>query len=328
MAQHKIVILLHDKFEMWRPPSWFVQRLRSEFPQVEVAHPEKASGDLQALRDADIMIGWGLTPEQLQAATRLKWIYSITAAVDQYMFPQFVASDALITNAGPVHGRVAAEHAIALVLALARRVPSAVRYQERRKWAMEAIWSERPREIAGAQLLVVGLGSIGAKVAEMAAALGMRVTGVRLHPARAAGAPYETIGYQQLDEAVPRAEFVVLTLPLTPHTRQIIDARRLSLFRPDAFLINVSRGQLVDEQALVKALRERRLSGAALDVFQEEPLPRRSPLWKLPHVLITPHTAFLTERAWKRHYESFTGNLRRYLAGEPLQGVVDKQRGY
>src|ERR1051325_8678208 len=134
MAQHKIVILLHDKFEMWRPPSWFVQRLRSEFPQVEVAHPEKASGDLQTLSDAVIMIGWGLTPEQLQAATRLKWIYSITAAVDQYMFPQFVASDALITNAGPVHGRVAAEHAIALVLALARRVPSAVRYQERRKW--------------------------------------------------------------------------------------------------------------------------------------------------------------------------------------------------
>jgi phosphoglycerate dehydrogenase-like enzyme len=136
------------------------------------------------------------------------------------------------------------------------------------------------------------------------------------------------IGYPQLNEAIPTADFVVLALPLTPQTRQIIDARRLSLFRADACLINVSRGQLIDEAALVKALRDRRLGGAVLDVFQEEPLPRRSKLWKMPQVLITPHTAFLSDKAWERHYAAFTANLRRYLAGQPLEGAVDKRREY
>lgn len=162
----------------------------------------------------------------------------------------------------------------------------------------------------------------------MAAALGMRVTGVRRHPAPDPNGRYEVIGYQQLDEAIPKADFVVLALPLTAQTRHIIDARRLSLFLQDASLINVSRGQLVDEGALIKVLREGKLRGAALDVFNEEPLPWRSKLWKMPQVLITPHTAFLSEKAWEQHYTTFAGNLRRYLAGQELEGVVDKRRGY
>src|SRR5262249_23287701 len=143
-----------------------------------------------------------------------------------------------ICNAAPVHGRVVAEHAIAMILALARRMHSAVRFQVKRKWAMEAIWQEHPKEIAEANLLVVGLGGIGGKIAEMAVALGMRVTGVRQHPASDPQGRYEVIGYQQLDEAIPKADFVVLALPLTPQTREIIDARRLALFRQDASLIN------------------------------------------------------------------------------------------
>jgi len=118
----------------------------------------------------------------------------------------------------------------------------------------------------------------------------------------------------------------VLAAPLTERTRHVIDGRRLQLFKPSAFLINVSRGALVDEAALVKALRERRIAGAALDVFEQEPLSRWSPLWKMPHVLITPHTAFLTENVWQRHYDVFAANLKRYVAGQPLEGVVDKKR--
>jgi len=328
IAPHKIAIVLHDEFAMWHPPAWFLDRLRAEFPQVEVANSRSNSTDDAALQGADVMIGWGLTREQLRRATSLRWIYSITAAVDQFMFPELVASDVAICNAAPVHGRVVAEHAIAMILALARRVHSAVRYQVKRKWAMEAIWREHPMEIAGANLLVVGLGGIGGKIAEMAASLGMRVTGVRQHPAPDPHGRYEVIGYQQLDDAIPKADFVLLALPLTPQTRQIIDARRLSLFQSGASLINISRGQLVDEAAMIKALREGRLRGAALDVFIEEPLPWRSKLWKMPQVLITPHTAFLSEKAWERHYEAFTGNLKRYLAGQHLEGLVDKRRGY
>jgi phosphoglycerate dehydrogenase-like enzyme len=330
MAQHKIAILLHDEFEMWRPPAWFVDKLRAEFPQVEVKYSATKRDDDRALNGADVLIGWSLPPEQLRAAKSLRWIYSITAAVDQFLYPELISSEIALTNAGSVHGPVVAEHAIAMLLALAKRLPSAVRYQERRKWAMEAIWKEqpRPREVRAATVVVVGLGSIGAEVASMAAALKMHVIGVREHPERGAAGAHEVVGYNALDSAIARADFVVLAAPLTPRTRHLIDARRLQLFNPTAFLINVSRGSLVDEAALVKALRERRLAGAALDVFEQEPLSRWSPLWKMPQVLITPHTAFLTENVWQRHYEVFAANLKRFLAGQPLEGVIDLKRGY
>jgi phosphoglycerate dehydrogenase-like enzyme len=330
MPPHKIAIILHDEFEVWRPPAWFLERLRREFPQVEVAYSPSKSTDESALRDADVMIGWSLSPEQLRIAAGLRWIYSLTAAIDQFLFPQFLGSNIEVTNASRVHGPVVAEHALGMMLALARRIPSAVRYQERRKWRLETIWAEqpRPREMRGATLVVVGLGSIGTEVAAMGAALKMHVIGVRQNPERNPAATHEVVGYQQLDSVLARADFVVLAAPLTPQTRHLIDARRLQLFKRDAYLINVSRGGLIDEAALVNALRERRLGGAALDVFEEEPLPRRSKLWKLPQVLVTPHMAFLTDKIWERHYQVFTANLQRYLAGEPLQDVVDKRRGY
>jgi phosphoglycerate dehydrogenase-like enzyme len=212
MARHKIAILLHDAFEMWRPPAWFVERLRSDFPQVEVSYSSKKCDDDQALRDADVMIGWSLEREQLRAATTLRWVYSITAAVDQFLYPELISSEIAISNAGSVHGPVVAEHAIAMALALAKRLPSAVRYQERRKWAMEAIWNEqpRPREVRGATLLVIGLGSIGAEVAQMAAALKMHVIGVREHPERGTAGANEVVGYEALESAIGQADFVVL----------------------------------------------------------------------------------------------------------------------
>jgi phosphoglycerate dehydrogenase-like enzyme len=330
MAKHKIAILLHDEFEMWQPPPWFVERLRADFPQTEVVYSAKKRDDELALHGADVLIGWSLSPDQLRAAKNLRWIYSITAAVDQFLYPELISADIALTNAGRVHGPVVGEHAIAMLMALAKRLPSAVRFQERRKWAMEAIWKEqpRPREVRGASLVVVGLGSIGMEVASMAAALKLHVIGVREHPERGAAGAHEVLGYDALDSAIARADFVVLAAPLTERTRHLIDARRLQLFKSTAFLNNVSRGALVDEAALVKALRDHRIAGAALDVFEEEPLSRWSPLWKMPQVLITPHTAFLTENVWQRHYEVFAANLKRYLAGQPLEGVVDKNRGY
>jgi len=330
MAQHKIAVLLHDEFEMWRPPAWFLEKLRAEFPQVEVVYSAKKRDDDDALRNADVMIGWALPPEQLHAAKSLRWIYSITAAVDQFLYPELISSEIALTNAGSVHGPVVAEHAIAMLLALAKRLPSAVRYQERRNWAMEAIWSEspRPREVRGANLVVVGLGSIGAEVASIAGAMKMHVIGVREHPERGAAGANEVIGFDALDSAIAKADFVVLAASMTERTRHLIDARRLQMFKPSAFLINVSRGALVDEAALVKALRDRKLAGAALDVFEREPLSRWSPLWKMQQVLITPHTAFLTENVWQRHYEVFAANLKRFVAGDGLEDIIDLKRGY
>lgn len=330
MAQHKIAILLHDDFEMWRPPPWFIEKLRADFPETGIAYSAQKRDDAEALRGADVLIGWSLSPGQLRAATSLRWIYSITAAIDQFLYPELISSEITLTNAGRVHGPVVAEHAIGMLLALAKRLPSAVRYQQRRKWAMEAIWNEspRPREIRGSTLVVVGLGSIGAEVASMAAALKIHVIGVREHPDRGVAGAQQVVGFDALDVVLASADSVVLAAPLTTPTRHLIDARRLQLFKPTAFLINVSRGALVDEAALVKALRDQRIAGAALDVFEQEPLSRWSPLWKMPQVLITPHTAFLTENVWHRHYELFAANMKCYLAGQPLEGVVDTKRGY
>jgi phosphoglycerate dehydrogenase-like enzyme len=242
-----------------------------------------------------------------------------------------VNSDVVVTNAREVHGPVVAEHVIALVFALAKKIPQAVRLQQRRVWGQELIWSHGPKpcELAGATLGLIGLGSIGREVAARASALGMRVIGVREHAERKRP-PWinEVFSSDRLDQMVAQSDYVVLAAPLTPATRGLMNAKRLASMKPDAYLINVGRGPLIDNAALIEALSERRIGGAALDVFEHEPLPEDSPLWNLDNLLITPHTAALTEKLWQRHYDLFSQNLRRYVEEEPLFFVVDKQKGY
>lgn len=236
----------------------------------------------------------------------------------------------VVTNARDVHGPVVAEHAIAVLLALAKRLPSAVRHQQQRRWAQQQLWAERPRprEVAGAVLGLVGMGAIGREVAGRAVALGMRVLAVREHPERENPAGVQSFGTSALDDVLPQCDYVVLAAPLTAATRQLINAARLARMKPDAYLINVSRGPLIDDAALIAALRKGRLAGAALDVFAAEPLSPASPYWELENVLITPHTAAVTEKLWDRHFALIAENLRRYLAGRPLLSVVDKRLGY
>ncbi|MGB0040023.1 MAG: NAD(P)-dependent oxidoreductase, partial [Terriglobales bacterium] len=159
-------------------------------------------------------------------------------------------------------------------------------------------------------------------------ALGMRVIAVREHPEKGSEGADAVFGPEDIDELFRQADYVVLAAPVTDRTRAIANAGRLALMKPTACLINVGRGPLVDEAALAAALREKKIGGAALDVFPKEPLFADSPLWDLPNLLITPHTAALTDKLWERHYALFSENLRRYLANQPLLAVVDKRRGY
>ena len=192
------------------------------------------------------------------------------------------------------------------------------------------MWDELPRvrEIAGATVGLIGLGSIGRSVARSAKALGMRVIAAREHAEKGSEVADAVYGPTETDEIFRQADYVVLAAPITESTKGIANAERLSLMKPDACLINVGRGPLVDETALATALREKKIGGAALDVFPKEPLPPESPLWDLPNLLITPHTAALTEKLWERHYALFSENLRRYLNNQPLLAVVDKKKGY
>lgn len=187
----------------------------------------------------------------------------------------------------------------------------------------------RPRELAGATLGLVGLGSIGREVAKSAAGLKMRVIAVREHVgAEIPEGVQQVLPRTQLDDLLSQSDYVVLAAPVTPSTTGLMNAARLARMKPDACLINVGRGPLVDEEALAQALREHKIGGAALDVFEEEPLPADSPLWDLENLLITPHTAGITEKLWERHYATISENLRRYLNHEPLRWVVDKKSGY
>src|SRR5437588_577335 len=327
----KLLIVLHHRFELWNAPRWLAERLQKEFPQLEVIHLDTYEGIEAHLRDAQVTISWSLRPEQFLAANKLCWIHSPAAAVHQLLFPELVNSDVVLTNAREVHGPVVAEHVMAQILALAKKLPQAIRLQPRHIWGQESMWTKKPppREIAGATLTLVGLGSIGREVAKKASVLGMRVIGLREHPDQG---PVEGVSAifapSQLDDALGQADYVVLAVPLTSRTRALMNAQRFSRMRPTACLINVSRGPLVDEAALTDTLCRGKLAGAALDVFCEEPLPQHSPLWDVENLLITPHTAAVTEKLWDRHYALIRENLRRYLATEPLLAVADKGLGY
>ncbi len=326
----KLVIAVHHFFDQWNAPDWFSERLRAAFPLVNVVHlPDYKRLDAE-IPDASIVIAWSLHLEQISAATKLRWIHSPAAAVHQLMFPELIDSEIVLTNAREVHGPVVAEHVIALIFALAKKIPGAVRLQQKHVWGQQILWDELPRvrEVAGATLGLVGLGSIGRPVVRNAKALGMRVIAVREHPDKGSDGADVICGPGRIDEVFREADYVVLAAPVTDSTRAIANAERFRMMKAGACLINVGRGPLVDEGALAVALREKKIGGAALDVFPKEPLAADSPLWDLPNLLITPHTAAFTDKLWERHYELFSENLRRYLAGETLLAVVDKRKGY
>jgi len=326
----KVLIVHHHRFEHWHAPAWLREKLKQKFPDIEFVQLETYEQLPQELTETDVFVGWSLRPDQFLTATKLKWIHSPAAAVHQLMFPELIRSQVRLTNSTGVHGPVVAEHAIAVMLALAKRIPQAMQYQMKRTWAQELLWKEqpRPREVAGDTVLVVGMGSIGREFTSRAKALGMKVLAIRENPGKGTDGADAVFAPAKLDELLPQVGYVLLCTPVTEATTRMIDGARLGKMKPDAYLINVARGSLVDEPALIEALQSRRIAGAALDVFEKEPLPADSPFWSLDNLLITPHTAAVTERLWQRHYDLIVENLHRFLAAKPLLNEVDKHRGY
>jgi len=327
----KLLIVLRHPFELWNAPPWLSVRLHEAFPTVEAVQLSSYDGIEDYLRDAEVAITWSLRPEQFKVAGKLRWIHSPAAAVHQLMFPALVNSDVLLTNAREIHGPVVAEHVMALIFAVAKCLPQAVRLQQKHLWGQGLMWHgrPRPRELAGATLGVVGLGSIGRAVARHASNLDMRVIAVREHPEKERSHNVQQVlPISQVEVLLSQSDYVVLAVPVTSKTRGLMEVSRLDKMKPDAWLINVGRGSLIDEAALIDALREKKIGGAALDVFEEEPLSADSPLWELENLLITPHTAGMTDKLWQRHYALISENLRRYLEGQPLLCLVDKKQGY
>jgi len=326
----KLLIVLHHRFDLWNAPDWVAERLREEFANLEVVHLKSFDHIEPELADAEVLITWSLRPEQVRVGKKLRWIHSPAAAVHGLMIPEIVNSDIVVTNASEIHGRVVAEHAIALMLTCAKRLVRATDYQRQKIWSQQKLWEERPRprELRGATLGIVGFGAIGREVARLAAAFGMRVLACREHPERGSAQTDAVYGFSELPAMLSDCDFVVLAAPLTSKTQACFNAAMFAAMKPEAYFINVSRGALVNEEDMIAALRSRKIGGAALDVFTTEPLPVESPLWEMANVIITPHSAAMTENLWDRHYALIAENLRRYKSGEPLLGVVDKKRGY
>ena len=327
----KLLIVIQHRLALWNAPAWFGEKLGQEFPGLEIVQRSNYDGIEAELRDTEVIFTISLRPTQFTAARQLRWIHAPTAAVHQFMFQELIQSQVVLTNSTEVHGPVVAEHVMALIFALAKKIPQAALLQREKVWGQESMWNEGQhlREIAGATLGLIGVGSIGRRVAQMASGLGMKVIAVREHVQKGTPQGVQAVySAAELDRLLAQSDFVVMAAPLLTATERLMNAERFEQMKPDAFLINVGRGPQVDEAALAEAIRKRQIAGAALDVFDQEPLPADSPLWDLDTLLITPHTAGLTEKLWQRHYDLFSENVRRYMAHQPLQSVVNKHAGY
>jgi D-2-hydroxyacid dehydrogenase (NADP+) len=277
--------------------------------------------DLRArIEDLDVLLCSGLWRNELIAAARkLVLIQSVSAGTDQYSRDALAAAGIRVASAQGVNERAVAEHAIGLILALVRQIPEARDNQVAKKWrGMIGDISKREDELGGKTLLIVGMGRIGSRLAALARAFDMRVVAVRRDPSRGTGAADEVVGQEGLLGILPQADFVTLTCPLTPETENLIDAKALAAMKPSAFLVNVSRGRVVNEPALIEALDQKRIAGAALDCVWEEPLTASSALWGVPDVLITPHTAGETRRYEDNVIDLLLENLERLWRGEAV----------
>lgn len=314
------------------PPGWEVRMVQA--PTISDGDgPARPSDEaLAAIADAEAYLGFGITPPLFRAASRLRWVHSAAAGVRGALFPEMVASDVLLTNSAGIHAIPMAETVIGGLLFLMRGLHLARALQREARWDKAPfVGADSPlRELGDCRVLVVGAGGIGSEVAVRAAAFGARCTGIRKHPARGVPAGFSRVaGPEALDAELHEADVVVLAAPFTDETAALLDARRLALLPAGAYVVNVARGALVDEPALVEALREGRLGGAVLDVFAHEPLAAGSPLWQLPNVCITPHVSPVSPgRFWPRQLALFVDNWRRYQQGAPLRNLVDKRAGY
>ncbi len=318
-----------------------LERIRAAAPGARLVTVSVEGLADDALDDVEVMLRGWLSSDAfdrlLVRAPQLAWVHSATSGVEGALTPAALERGVVVTNARGVFSRPIAEYVLMMILSVSRRLPQLLELQRERTW----------QPLEGAELRdvtvgIVGLGSIGRAVGVLATAFGCRVlaTRRRSEAGTAAGAPdpddpspeplalERVLGPEGLPELLSESDFVVLAAPLTPETETMIDAEALARMKPGSWLINVARGRLVDERALLRALRDGPMGGAVLDTFADEPLAPSSPFYDLPNVIVTPHTSWSSGRVLDRSVGLFCDNLRRYAAGERLLNIVDPSAGY
>ncbi len=322
------------------PPGWTVHFMETLSDGSGDGAGEASDELLAAVRHARVYMGYGIPPEVLKHGTRLEWVHSGAAGVGSSLHPPMLDRDVMFTNSAGIHAVPMAETVTAMILHFARGLDVAIRAQREGRWAAPEYWAaDAPvTELSASTVGVIGFGGIGREVAARAAAMGARVVGVRRGGAAGRGGavghghPAGRIdvgsGPAALDRAISASDFLVLTLPETAETVRLMNRERLKSMKPGAVLINVARGRLVDEDALLEALDTGRLRGVGVDVFVTEPLPSGHPFYRHPRVLMTPHVSATTRGFWERQTELITDNIGRFSRGEALRNLVDKRAGY
>jgi D-2-hydroxyacid dehydrogenase (NADP+) len=293
---------------------------------IDLAPDEGVHAELDSLlREAEVIYGLRLPDNILERAPHLKWVQTSSAGVDTLVGTKLWQSDVILTTTSGIHVIPMREHVLGMMLMFVRHAPVYFGNKQDRVWKQHI-----PDQLCGKTLGVVGLGRIGEAIARAAKAFDMRVVATRRHVAKHGTSSAVDMLYpaDKLLEMLRESDFVVATVALTEKTRKLIGERELRAMKPTAYIINIARGSVIDEAALTKALKEKWIAGAGLDVFEKEPLPQNSELWTLPNVIITPHVAGLMPDYNARAMEVFCENLRRYLDGQPLINVIDRTRGY
>ncbi len=327
----RVLVAIYGDVAAWCIPEAQVDSLRCQFHGHEFVRADSDDETETCIVDADVAFSSKITRAHFAAARRLRWIHSPAAGVGSMLFPALVEGPVVMTNSRGISARAIAEHVIGVTLALFRKLPLALDRQHHGTWAQNELFVEgRPiRTLRDARVLLVGLGAIGTESARFFTSLGAHVTAVRRRVAEPAPSGVAAVlPPERLRDALADADVVVIAAPQTSRTVRMIGAAELAAMKADAVLVNVSRGKLVDEAALVTALEAGGLRGAALDVFEHEPLSPDSPLWAREDVIVTPHVAGFYESYWPDAASLFADNLRRFIAGEPLRNVVDKKAGY
>lgn len=318
-SEREIVIVAFSRLE-----ERHIAQIRAIAPQVRVEFATDQESGRKLAPTAEIMLGWNMSREIFNDVPRLRWIHSTGAGVDKLIAAGALDREIVVTSSSGIH-RGLIEHVLAVLLALNRRLHFAIRNQTQHLWDKSARMIGE--EIAGQTLGILGLGHIGAAIAAKAHALGMHIIGTKRSPTPVPGVDrvYPPDG---LADVLNASDAVVIALPLTNATRGLIGPAEFQVMKPTAFLINIGRGAIVQEPALLAALRDHRLGGAALDVFAQEPLPPDSPFYDMENVIVTPHIAGMSRFYTDRAVAVFCTNLAAYLAGKPLQNMVGKDRGY
>ena len=305
-------------------PEKDVTSLRQEFSNCELRQSDDSGIELQWLGQVDGIFTEETVPDALvQQMTNLKWLHVTRGGVNAYLTPTVKARPIQVTGSKGIHGTVFSEFALACIFALAKKFPDAIAAQSQKLWQ-----KLQPVEIEGKTIGIVGLGTVGLELARKAKALGLRVLATKRNPGDKPAFVDQLGGPDYLPALMAQSDFVVLLLASVPSTFNIIGESELRAMKPSAYFINLTGGRAVEEPLLVRALREQWFAGAILDAFERQPLPEDSELWTLPNVIVTPRIAGITSEKWPAVLPVFKDNLRRFIAGEPLNNLVDKELGY